>query len=92
MRKEFTPDEAINWCMTVGELVAELSKLPQDARLVKFAGGDCDGYVPITKKEFKVVTMGVRADMNTNSYHGAFDPPDAYDKLKLLKKFKAVEL
>lgn len=95
MEKNITADEAIEWCMTVGELITELSKLPPEARLVKFAGGDADGYVAVRPREFKVVTAGVRDDLNDYFYGGPFEVIGGlgYRKgTKFLKKFKAVEL
>ncbi|MBA3829924.1 MAG: hypothetical protein H0X33_13370 [Taibaiella sp.] len=92
-----TPDEFFAECLTVGDLVKVLSELPQDAVVVKFAGGDCDGYVPAGKKEFKVTTMGLRSDWNSHVYHGPFDNKEdmrrGYGRAaSYLKKFKAVEL
>jgi hypothetical protein len=93
-----TPDEFIAECMTVGDLVKALSELPQDALVVKFAGGDCDGYNPVSKKEFTATSMFLRSGWNTYEYHGPFD--DAEEKrhsnrhwgTKYIKKIKAVKL
>jgi len=66
----------MNDCMTVGELREALQGLPDEAILVRHAGGDCDGYVALSKSydEIKEVGMGVRADWDTNEYHGPFEP------------------
>jgi hypothetical protein len=102
---EMTPDEFIARCLTVADLIKALSELPQDAIVVKFAGGDCDGYVPIAKREFKEVVMYLRSSWNTWEYHGEFDDVEGrrdeerfrrkykdVKKLKYIKNVKAVKL